>query len=132
MAHHRRQAPVREDRGGSVIELAILFPLIILVVFGAVQIAVYHTARTLALTAAQAAVSAERQHDAEPGDGKEHAQEFLAQAGDWLADAQVSDPVYTDGQVSYIVTGTALTLVPGITWEIQQTAHGTREEFTTP
>jgi Flp pilus assembly protein TadG len=132
VAQHRRRASVPGDRGGAVIELAILFPAIILVVFGAVQIAVYYTARTLALTAAQAAVSAERQHDAEPGDGQEHAQEFLAQAGDWLTNAEVSDPVYTGGQVGYVVTGTAITLVPGITWEIQQTAHGTREEFTTP
>lgn len=119
------------DRGGVVIELAILGPLIIIAIFGAAQVGTYFTARALALTAAQAAVTAERQHDAQPGDGQAHAEQFLDQAGDWLADPQVSDPIYGDDQVTYVVTGTAISLLPGITWEIQQTAHGRLEQFTT-
>lgn len=119
------------DRGGVVIELAILGPLIIIAIFGAAQVGTYFTARALALTAAQAAVTAERQHDAQPGDGQAHAEQFLEQAGDWLADPQVSDPIYGDGEVTYVVTGTAISLLPGITWEIQQTAHGRLEQFTT-
>lgn len=119
------------DSGGVVIELAILGPLIIIAIFGAAQVGTYFTARALALTAAQAAVTAERQHDAQPGDGQAHAEQFLDQAGDWLADPQVSEPIYGDDQVTYAVTGTAISLVPGISWEIQQTAHGRLEQFST-
>ena len=47
---------------------------------------------------------------------------------------QVIGPVRDEasGEVTVTVTGNALTLVPGYTWEIQQTAHGTIERFTTP
>jgi hypothetical protein len=112
--------------------VAILFPTLFLLIFGMVQIVAYFTARAAALTAAQAAVSAERQLDAEPGDGRLRAEAFLGQVSDWLYSPTVSDPVYTPDGVSYTVSGTSLSLVPGVTWEVRQTAHGTREQPTTP
>ena len=39
------------DRGSSPVELAILWPAILLLIFGSVQIATYFTARTVALSA---------------------------------------------------------------------------------
>jgi Flp pilus assembly protein TadG len=122
---------LRDDRGAGPIELAILGPLIILLLFGAAQVAAYHSAQAAALTAAQAAVTAERQYDAEPGDGKPHAEQFLTQTADWLSGTEVSDPIYTGDQVSYVVTGVALSLVPGVRWQVRQSANGTLETFTT-
>jgi Flp pilus assembly protein TadG len=124
-------ARTTRDRGASPVELAILWPVLLLLVFSAVQVATYFTARTVALTAAQAAVTTERVHGATPGDGRHAAESFLAGSGDWLRDARVSDPVYTGDGVRYTVTGTALTLVPGLTWRVSHTAHGTLEQFTT-
>lgn len=121
----------RGDGGGAPVELAILGPLVIILLFGAAQVAALHAARGAALTAAQVAVTVERQYDAEPGEGKPYAEEFLTQTGDWLSDPQVSDPAYSGDQVTYVVTGTALTLVPGVTWTVQQSASGTLETFTT-
>lgn len=121
------------DRGASTVELAILWPLIATMVFGAVQVACYFTARTVALTAAQAAVSAERQFDAEPRDGIVHADAVVAQSADWLRDHEVVGPMYDDDGlgVSYTVRGTAISIVPWLTtWQVSQTAHGTREQFT--
>lgn len=118
------------DRGGAVVELAILWPVIVLVVFGAVQVTTYFTARTVALSAAQVGVATERRYDAVPGSGRDRAEEFLDNSGDWLADATVDEPVRTDEEVFVTVHGRALSIVPGLSWEIQQSAHGTVERFT--
>ncbi|MPZ27667.1 MAG: pilus assembly protein [Micromonosporaceae bacterium] len=125
----RRPAPGR-DRGGAAVELAILWPVLVLVVFGAVQVTTYFTARTVALSAAQVGVATERQYDAAPGSGTDRAEEFLAGAGDWLVQAQVGEPVRTDEEVFITVRGRALSVVPWVTWDIQQTARGTVERFT--
>ena len=109
-------------------ELAVLGPLLLLVIFGAVQVTTYFTARTVALSAAQVGVDAERRYDAQPGVGRQAAEAFLAQAGDWLINAQVDDPVRTAEEVSITVSGEAPSIL--FTWEIQQTAHGTVERFT--
>lgn len=119
------------DRGGSsIVELAILWPVLVAVIFGAVQVATYFTARTVALSAAQLAVSAERRYDATPGAGQERAESYLANSGDWLVDAQVDAPVRSDDEVFVTVRGEALSILPGVTWEIEQTARGTVERFT--
>src|SRR5690606_8607282 len=89
----RRRAPRWRDRGAAPIELAIVWPAILLLVFGAVQVATYFTARTVALSAAQVGVTAARGYDATDADGRDRAEAFLAQAGDWLVDWQVIGPV---------------------------------------
>jgi Flp pilus assembly pilin Flp len=126
----RRVRLRRDDRGAAVIELAILWPIIMLVVFGGVQITTYFTARNVALSAAQVAVATERQYDAVPGAGQARAEEFLAGAGDWLVNAQVGEPTGNAEEVFVTVEGRALSIIPGVTWEIRQTARGTRERFT--
>ncbi|HLU45360.1 MAG TPA: TadE/TadG family type IV pilus assembly protein [Natronosporangium sp.] len=113
-----------------MIEMAILWPIALIAIFGGVQVATYFTARTVALSAAQVGVAAERQYDAVPGSGVERAEAFLANSGDWLVNARVSDPVRTDEEVFITVSGEALSLLPGVTWEVQQTARGTIERFT--
>jgi hypothetical protein len=113
-----------------VVELAILWPVVVFVIFGAVQITTYFTARTVALSAAQVAVSTERQYDAVPGSGQLRAEQFLAGAGDWLVQAEVDEPARTGEDVLVTVRGQALSVVPGVTWEIEQTARGTVERFT--
>jgi hypothetical protein len=122
----------RPDRGGAAVELAILWPVVLLLIFAGVQAATYFTARTVALSAAQVGVAAERRYDAAPGSGRSRAEQFLAGAGDWLVHPEVDPPVRTGQQVSLTVRGEALAVVPGVSWEIEQTARGTVERFTEP
>jgi hypothetical protein len=125
-------APGR-DRGSSTIEMAVLWPAIVAALFGAIQISCYFTARTVAMTAAQAAVTAERQLGAVDGSGVQHAVDLIAESGDWLLAPVVHPPEYSsDGwSVSYTVEGRALSLVPWLTvWEVSQTARGTVEQWT--
>ena len=126
----RRRRSRAGDRGGAVVELAILWPVVVLVVFGGVQITTYFTARTVALSAAQVGVATERRYDAVPGSGQDRAEQFLAGAGDWLVGAEVDPPVRTDEEVFVTVRGEALSIVPWVDWQIEQTARGTVERFT--
>ena len=119
---------LRSDRGGAEVELAILGPILLLVIFGAVQITTYFTARTVALSAAEVAVAAERRFDAQPGAGRDRAEQYLTQAGSWLVNAQVGDPVRTEDEVFVTVTGEAPSII--VTFQIEQTARGTVERFT--
>lgn len=116
------------DRGGAEVELAILGPLLLLIIFGAIQVTTYFTARNVALSAAQVAVAAERRYDAQPGTGQAQAEAFLTQSGDWLVNAQVDNPRRTEEEVFVTVHGEAPSIL--FTWQIEQTARGTIERFT--
>ncbi len=124
---HRRRR--RRDRGASEVELAILWPVILLLVFGAVQAATYFTARTVALSAAQVAVSTQRQYQAPEGAGERRARAFLERSGDWLRGWEVTMTEDGPDTVAYTVTGEALSVIPGVTWRVSQTARGTVERL---
>jgi hypothetical protein len=117
------------DRGGSSVELAILWPAILVLVFGAVQTATYFTARTVALSAAQVAATTERQYQAVEGAGERRARAFLERSGDWLRDWEINQVDRGDEVVEFTVTGDALSILPGVDWRISQTARGTVERF---
>ncbi|MDG4763189.1 pilus assembly protein [Solwaraspora sp. WMMD406] len=125
------------DRGAGPVELAILMPAILLLLFASIQVAALFLARTVALSAAQQAVTAERGFDAlgsgnaDTGVGAQRAAAFLAESGDWLEWDPLPEPVVSsDGRyVSYTVSGTALSLVPGVTFTISETANGEIERF---
>lgn len=128
----RRRAGRRRgrDRGGSVIEMAILWPVVVIAVFAGIQITTYFTARTVALSAAQVGVATERQYNAVPGSGQPRAETFIADSGGWLVGWQVDEPVRSGDDVVITVHGFALSILPGVEWEIQQSARGTIEQFT--
>ena len=107
-------------------------PAILLLFFASIQTAAVFLARGAALTAAQEAVTAQRLYDAPPGAGVERAETFLGQADDWLVDPQVQQgPGAGVLEVSFTVTGEALSIIPGFEFSVSQTARGTVERFTT-
>jgi hypothetical protein len=119
------------------VELAILLPVILLLLFASIQVAALFLARTVALSAAQQAVSAERGFDAlgsgnaDTGVGAQRAAAFIADAGDWLDPDPLPAPVVDPAgrYVSYTVSGKALSLVPGVTFTVSETANGEIERF---
>ncbi|MCX5231371.1 TadE family protein [Streptomyces sp. NBC_00233] len=60
--------PTDRDRGSSPIQVAILFPIVILI-FAIVQAFLAAYAHNVAATAAREGVAADRMYGAEPGDG---------------------------------------------------------------
>ncbi|GIJ08492.1 TadE/TadG family type IV pilus assembly protein [Micromonospora andamanensis] len=133
-ATRHRVLPGDGERGGNPVELAVALPAILVMLFASIQVAVVFVARSTALNAAQSGVNAERLFDAPAGAGEERAARFLRAAGDWLVDWDEPGPscVVSDTDVTCTVTGKALSVVPGVSFSVQQTAHGTAERWTEP
>ncbi|MFV2102466.1 TadE/TadG family type IV pilus assembly protein [Micromonospora sp. LOL_024] len=122
------------ERGGNPVELAVTLPTILVMLFASIQVAVVFVARSTALNAAQSGVNAQRLHQAPTGAGEDRAAEFLQAAGDWLVDWDEPGPscVATATDVTCTVTGRSLSVVPGVSFSVRQTAHGTVERWTAP
>lgn len=123
----------RGDRGSATLEISILAPLLLLVIFTIVQVGLWSYARSLALGAAQEGVAAGRAYGASAASGQQRAQDFLAAtAGDSLLGAQVT--TRSDAtSVRIEVTGRALSVLPGVPGlPVRQHAQGPRERFTQP
>ncbi|MFI7552140.1 TadE family protein [Micromonospora sediminimaris] len=133
-ATRHRLLPGDAERGGNPVELAVALPAILVMLFASIQVAVVFVARSTALNAAQSGVNAARLYDAPTGAGEERAAEFLQAAGDWLVDWDDPGPscAATDTDVTCTVTGKALSVVPGVSFAVRQTAHGTVERWTEP
>ncbi|SCL23816.1 TadE-like protein [Micromonospora nigra] len=132
-----RLAAWRGDRGGNPVELAVTLPAILVLLFGSIQVAAWFVARSTALNAAQSAVNAQRLHQAPEGAGAARADQFLRAAGDWLVGWDNPGPSCTSTaaeatEVTCTVTGRSLSVVPGVSFPVRQTAHGTVERWTTP
>lgn len=125
----RRQ--LRGDRGAASLELAIAFPVILLLIMTAIQAALWFYARSVALGAAEEGVregriqpsSVQRAHDA--------ASVFLDQtAQDLLSDADVA-AAGSATTIEVTVSGTSPSLLPGLPgWSVTQTAAGPVERPT--
>jgi Flp pilus assembly protein TadG len=140
MTETSRNTPARDgpraagDRGMISLELAILFPALLLVVFTTIQAALWYHARSLALAAAQEGVRAARAEDSTLADGRAAAQAFLDRAAaDTLLDTTVSTAGSGSTQVRVVVRGRALSVLPGIGGPtVAQESRGTVERFTSP
>ncbi|MFI0791793.1 TadE family protein [Micromonospora rubida] len=129
----RRLAGGGADRGANPVELAVVMPAILVLLFASIQAAAWFVARATALNAAQSAVNAQRVLRAPDGAGEQRATEFLTSAGDWLVgwDSPGPDCVTDAIEVTCTVTGTALSVIPWVSFPVRQTAHGTVERWTT-
>ncbi|MFD3556889.1 TadE family protein [Streptomyces goshikiensis] len=122
------------DRGESSIQMAIVFPFILLVTVAVVQASMWVYARNIALTAAREGVAAARVYQAPEGAGAARATETLGRiAGDSLAGSSVSTTGSSATEVRVTVTGQALSLMPGLSGlSVSQSASAPRERWTTP
>ena len=123
----------RQDRGSATLEISILAPILLLVIFTIVQVGLWSYARSLALGAAQEGVAAGRAYGAAPHAGRDRAQAFLADVGgDSLVGGTVASAVDAT-TVRVEVRGRALSVLPGIPGlPVHQPAQGPRERFPAP
>ncbi|MEU7587140.1 TadE family protein [Micromonospora sp. NPDC049230] len=134
-ATRRRLAGGDRERGANPVELAVLMPLIMVLLFASVQVAAVFLARSTALHAAQSGVNAQRPYQAPDGAGVDSATRFLQAAGGWLAGWDEADPtcvIIDEVEVICTVSGRSLSVVPGVDFAVRQTAHGTVERVTEP
>jgi len=121
-------ARLRSDRGDSVVEFAVVFPAVLVLVFLVIEGGLYFHARSVAAHAAQIGADAGRLYDAQPGDGSSAAYDFLRRTGESVEDPSVA--VNTTGnEIAVTVSGDVASLVPGLSLTVSQTVQAPIEEF---
>jgi Flp pilus assembly protein TadG len=136
-----RRAPGRAgragpgDRGAATLELVVLFPVLLLLIFGVIQGALFFHGRNVALAAAEQGVRAGRVdgHSDPAAVAAAQARQFLADTGelDNLTELVIT-PTVDGGQVRVTVTARTVSLLPGLPGpQVSQSAAGSLERFTT-
>ena len=121
------------ERGSASVELVILLPALFAILFLGVQSALYYHARAVAIAAAQTGAHAAAAENGHTSDGTRAADEFITQAGGNnvlpnAAETSTRSPVVA----TVTVTGTSLSVIPGWTPHITQTARVPVERITAP
>ena len=129
-----RQPARGGDRGSATVELAVLFPVFLALVFGGVQAAEWYHVRSLCLAAADAGVQTGRRTGATDAEASAAAAAFLTRAGGGTADAPAvstagSSPALVRVEVSASVP--RVLPLPGLKMRVTQSSRATREVFTT-
>ncbi len=121
------------ERGSVTLEVAILAPVLLLVIFTIIEVGLWSYARSLALGAAQEGVSAGTAFRAPAQAGRARAQEFLdATAGDSLR-APIVTATLNATSLRVEVTGRALSVLPGMPGlPVRQRAEGPIERVSAP
>ncbi|WP_373462323.1 TadE family protein [Streptomyces sp. V3I7] len=124
---------MQDDRGDTAIQMAIIFPFVLIATVAVVQVSMWFYARQIALTAAREGLTAARAYQSRPADGADQAREVLGRtAGDSLTGYSVS--ASSSGQrVRVQVLGSAMSMIPGISGlQVVQSASGPVERWTLP
>ncbi|MCW2916769.1 MAG: TadE family protein [Actinomycetia bacterium] len=119
------------DSGASSLEWALLTPVLIFVILFVVQFAMVYHARHVALAAAQSGARLARADtsDAWQSKAEDQAKNSVAQVGPGLLTG-VTAVASGDQNDRYIdVRGTAVAIVPGMTFMVHQRAGGPTECF---
>lgn len=130
----------QRERGATAVELAIIAPMLILVIFFAIQAGLFFYGRTVAVQAAREGVSQLRL--AADEDAYQQMREsvisatrdFAGKVGrQGLTNPQVSTGYEeAEGRVWVSVTGNVISLVPGLDLSATAEASGTVERFEEP
>jgi Flp pilus assembly protein TadG len=127
------RSPSQDARGSASVELVILLPALFAILFLGMQAALYHHARTLAIAAAQEGARAAGAEHGSASDGMAAASAFVTEAGgnDVLvgADTTAHSSATT---VTVTVTGHSLSVIPGWSPVVKQSASLPRERLTAP
>jgi Flp pilus assembly protein TadG len=129
--HGRR---FQDDRGDTSIQMAIVFPFVLLLTVAVIQASMWYYARQIALTAAREGLSAARSYQAGPAEGAARARDVLNRtAGDSLMSSSVSTTGSGAQRIRIEVSGTAQSMLPGVPGlRITQSASGAVERWTKP
>ena len=125
------------DGGSAAIELAVIGPSLIVLIFFVIQAGLYFYGRSVALQSAREGVSqlrlAQDQNaytQLQPGVAA-NVQTFASSIGNGALDGPVMTSAYDDavGSVRVTVKGTTISLIPFATFTVTETARGTVERF---
>jgi pilus assembly protein CpaE len=122
------------DRGSSSVEFAILFPIIVALLFAGPQLALWYFAREAADAAAHAGARAASVVGAAGGAGQQAADEYLARLGTGTITRYSVAEQDTATTVSVHVTAEVPNVIPlpGFSPTVDVTVVRGKERFTTP
>ncbi|SFT82624.1 TadE-like protein [Geodermatophilus amargosae] len=113
------------ERGAASVELAVTFPVVLLLVMTLIQGALWFYARSLALGAAQEGAREGRVQPASTARALAAAEGFLDQTAQDLLTGRDVTVSGSPASITVTVTGTSLSLFPGLSgWSVTQTAVG--------
>jgi len=128
---HRSRRP---DDGSVTLEIVVLVPAILAVIFGVIQGAFVFHARHVALAAASEGLAVASGLGSSAEAGRTAAADFVDAAGgvEVLISTSVT-AVRSPVAAEVTVAGQAPSLIPGVSgWAVSQTAAGPVERFTSP
>jgi Flp pilus assembly protein TadG len=127
----RPRAATEHERGSTSIQLVLLMPALFAVMFLGMQGALFYHARTVALAAAQEGVRTAAGLGGSGSAGARDAYAFVADAGgdDVLQGTQVHSSRSTTN-ATVTVTGRSLSVIPGWTPTVTQSASAPVERIT--
>ena len=134
MRSGRPSRPGESDRGSSSVEFAILFPIIVILLFAGPQLALWYFAREAADAAAHAGARAASVSGAAGGAGQEAADQYLARLGTGAITRYSVAEQDTVTAVTVHVTAEVPNVIPlpGFTPTVDVTVTRGKERFTTP
>ncbi len=120
------------DRGALSLEVAILFPLVLMLTFGAVQVGLWFEARSMCQAAAEAGVRAGKVLHAPTAAGATAARAYLTDISNGLVVSPNVTETRTTATVDVTCTGQAQNVIPfpGLNVAVVQSAHAGVERFT--
>ena len=130
----RSSRPGESDRGSSSVEFAILFPIIVILLFAGPQLALWYFAREAADAAAHAGARAASVSGAAGGAGQEAADQYLARLGTGAITRYSVAEQDTATTVTVHVTAEVPNVIPlpGFAPTVDVTVTRGKERFTTP
>jgi Flp pilus assembly protein TadG len=123
-----------QDRGSSSVEFALLFPIIVVLLFGGPQLAMWYFARESAQSAAVAAARAASVVNAANGAGKSAASSYLDHVGKDTISSYIINETDTATTVTIHIHVTVPNVIPlpGFAPSADVTVTRGKERFTTP
>ncbi len=113
------------ERGAASVELAVVFPVVLLLVMTLIQAALWFYARSVALGAAQEGAREGRVQPASMARAETAAESFLDQTAADLISGGTVTVTGSAASIEVTVTGTSISLLPGLSgWAVAQTAVG--------
>lgn len=119
------------ERGAASVELAVTFPVVLLMVMTLIQAALWFYARSVALGAAQEGAREGRVQPASTARAQSAAEGFLDQTAEDLLTGRDVTVAGSPSSIEVTVTGTSISLFPGLSgWAVTQSAVGPVERPT--
>ncbi len=129
-----RDRAASQDRGSSAVEFAILFPIIVVLLFAGPQLAMWYFAREATQAAAGQAALAASVDGAQTGDGPTAARNYLTKLGTGTISSFTVSETDTATTVTIRIHAEVPNVIPlpGFSPSVDVTVIRGRERFTTP